>query len=62
MHAVAAEGEEYLVLDVTAFRDGGSAWRFGVPVCELENSTRDEVVAYALWKVLCIRQAPRVVW
>lgn len=54
--------EEYLTLDVTAFPGAGSAWRFPVVVRELENSPRDEVVAYALWKVLCIRHALRVVF
>ena len=60
--ALPVEREEYLALDVTAFPDAGSAWRFPVVVCELENSARDEVVAYALWKVLCIRHALRVVF
>lgn len=54
--------EEYLALDVTALPGEGSTWRFPVAVCELENSTRDEIVAYALWKVLCIRSALRVVF
>lgn len=54
--------EEYLTLDVAAFRAAGSAWRFPVAVCELENSARDAVAAYALWKVLCIRDALRVVF
>ena len=56
------EREEYLALDVTAFPYAESAWRFPVAVCELENSARDEVVAYALWKVLCIRHALKVVF
>ena len=54
--------EEYLALDVTAFPHARNAWRFPAIVCELENSARDEVVAYALWKVLCIRHALRVVF
>ena len=54
--------EEYLALDVSAFPDAGGAWRFPVAVCELENSARDDVVAYALWKVLCVRHALRVVF
>ena len=62
VHGAAGGAEEYLALDVTAFPDAGSAWRFPVAVCELENSARDEVVAYALWKVLCIRHALRVVF
>ena len=48
--ALPVERQEYLALDVTAFSEAGSAWRFPVAVCELENSARDEVVAYALWK------------
>ena len=60
--ALPVEREEYLALDVTAFPGAGRAWRFPVAVCELENSARDEVVAYALWKVLCIRHALRVVF
>lgn len=54
--------EEYLALDVTALPQARSVWRFPAIVCELENSARDEVVAYALWKVLCIRHALRVVF
>ena len=46
--ALPVKREEYLALDVTAFPDAGSAWRFPVAVCELENSARDEVVVYAL--------------
>lgn len=60
--ALPVEREEYLALDVAAFRGAGGAWRFPVAVCELENSARDEVVAYALWKVLCIRDALRLVF
>ena len=54
--------EEYLALDVTAFRDTANGWRFPVAVFELENSARDDVVAYSLWKVLCVREALRVVF
>ncbi|MYA16810.1 MAG: hypothetical protein F4Z28_08610 [Gammaproteobacteria bacterium] len=54
--------EEYLALDVTAFRGVERGWRFPVAVCELENSGSDAVVAYALWKVLCIRDTLRVVF
>ncbi len=60
--ALPVERQEYLALDVTAFRETGGGWRFPVAVCELENSARDEVVAYSLWKVLCIRHALRVVF
>lgn len=54
--------EEYLALDLAAFPGAGGAWRFPVAVCEFENSSSDDVVAYALWKVLGIRQALRVVF
>lgn len=54
--------EEYLALDVTALAPGGGTWRFPAAVCELENSGRDEVVAYSLWKTLCVRNALRVVF
>ena len=60
--ALPVERQEYLALDVTAFPGAGSDWRFPVAVCELENSAHDELVAYALWKVLCIRHALRVVF
>lgn len=60
--ALPVEREEYLALDIAAFQGAGSSWRFPVAVCELENSARDAVVAYALWKVLCIRDALRVVF
>ena len=60
--ALPVEREEYLALDVTAFPNVTSPWRFPVVACELENSARDEVVEYALWKVLCVRRALRVVF
>ena len=56
------EREEYLALDVAAFPSAGGAWHFPLAVCELENSACDAVVAYALWKVLCIRDALRVLF
>ena len=60
--ALPVEREEYLALDVSAFPGAGDAWRFPVAVFELENSVRDEMVAYALWKLLCVRDALRVVF
>ncbi len=54
--------QEYLSLDVTAFPATGSGWRFPVAVCELENSHLDKVVAYSLWKVLCVRADLRLVF
>lgn len=54
---------EYLALDVTAFPRGDTAgWRFPIIACELENSAAADLVAYALWKVLCVRCALRIVF
>jgi hypothetical protein len=54
--------QEYLALDVMAFAESKSKWRFPVAVVELENSKRDDVVGYSLWKVLCVRSALRIVF
>jgi hypothetical protein len=54
---------EYLALDVLAFEIAGDRrWRFPVGVFELENSPVDDLVAYSLWKVLCVRADLRVVF
>ena len=54
---------EYLALDVVAFETAGDRrWRFPVGVFELENSPVDDLVAYSLWKVLCVRASLRVVF
>lgn len=54
---------EYLSLDVVAFESAGDRrWRFPVGVFELENSSVDDLVAYSLWKVLCVRASLRVVF
>lgn len=53
---------EYLSQDVTAFPITGTAWRFPSAVCELENSADADLVAYSLWKVLCVRCALRIVF
>jgi hypothetical protein len=54
---------EYLALDVVAFETAGDRrWRFPAGVFELENSPVDDLVAYALWKVLCVRTSLRVVF
>jgi hypothetical protein len=54
---------EYLALDVVAFEIAGDRrWRFPVGVFELENSPVDDLVAYSLWKVLCVRASLRVVF
>lgn len=46
--------DEYLGIDVLAF-EPGNGWRRPIAAFELENSPRDEAVAYALWKVGMIR-------
>lgn len=70
-------GQEYLGLDVMAFRlpqadpegaegqDGpitSGRWPMPVAVFELENSRDDDRVAYSLWKVLVARAPLRVVF
>ncbi len=45
--------DEYLGVDVLAFPPG-KGWRRPVAAFELENSQRDEVVAYALWKLCAV--------
>jgi len=53
---------EYLGLDVTAFSDGPARWRFASLIAELENSRREDLIAYALWKVMSVRADLRVVF
>jgi hypothetical protein len=53
---------EYLGMDVMAFADGTTRWRFPVAVIELENSRKDDRIAYSLWKVLCVRADLRLVF
>ena len=54
---------EYLALDVVAFEIAGDRrWRFPVGVFELENSPVADLVAYSLWKALCVRASLRVVF
>jgi hypothetical protein len=53
---------EYLSQDVMAFSAAGSGWRFPAAVCELENSPDSDLVAYSLWKVLCVRCGLRIVF
>uniref|UniRef100_A0A7C5VEN2 Uncharacterized protein n=1 Tax=Thermus caliditerrae TaxID=1330700 RepID=A0A7C5VEN2_9DEIN len=50
--------QEYLGLDVLAFPKGESPrWVKPVLAFELENSQKEEVIAYALWKVCMVRVA-----
>lgn len=53
---------EYLSQDVMAFSAAGTGWRFPAAVCELENAVDADLVAYSLWKVLCVRCRLRVVF
>lgn len=53
---------EYLALDVMAFAEGEKRWRFPVAVMELENSAREDQIAYSLWKVLSVRSDLRIVF
>lgn len=53
---------EYLGQDVMAFETAGTGWKFPVAVYELENSADDDLVAYSLWKVLCVGCGLRVVF
>ncbi len=54
---------EYLALDVMAFRaHDPSRWPLPIAVFELENSREEDRIAYALWKVLCIRVPLRAVF
>lgn len=56
---------EYLSLDVMAFprrETISSPWPIPVAVFELENSQRNERVAYSLWKILCVRSSIRIVY
>ena len=41
---------------------GERRWRFPVAVMELENSSREDEIAYALWKVLSVRADLRIVF
>lgn len=53
---------EYLALDVMAFAEGEKRWCFPVAVMELENSSREDQIAYSLWKVLSVRADLRIVF
>jgi len=53
---------EYLNLDVMAFGAGESRWRFPLAVMELENQTREDFIAYSLWKLLSVRAELRVLF
>lgn len=53
---------EYLALDVMAFATAEKRWRFPAAVMELENSAREDQIAYSLWKVLSVCAELRIVF
>jgi hypothetical protein len=53
---------EYLALDVIAFPESKASWPLPVAIFELENGKSDDLVAYSLWKVLCVRATLRIVF
>lgn len=53
---------EYLNLDLMAFGAGESRWRFPLAVMELENQSREDFIAYSLWKLLSVRAELRVLF
>src|SRR3569833_3004586 len=55
-------GNEYLGMDLMAFPEATTRWRFPTAVMEFENSKNDDRIAYSLWKVLCVRANLRVVY
>lgn len=55
-------GNEYLGMDLMAFPDAQTRWRFPKAVMEFENSKNDDRIAYSHWKVLCVRASLRVVY
>ncbi len=66
-HRLPKAGQEFLALDVMAFPGKGEAdlparWPLPITAVELENSVRDERVAYSLWKVLCVKADLRIVF
>lgn len=53
---------EYLSIDVMAFPEKDSRWKFPVAVFELENQKKDDYIEYAFWKTLCVRTSLRVLF
>jgi hypothetical protein len=62
LHVLHVSREEYLALDVIAFERGEKRWRLPAAVIELENSQSDDLMPYALWKLLCVRSDLRVLF
>jgi len=53
---------EYLSIDVMAFSEKASRWKFPIAVFELENQQKDEFIEYAFWKTICVRADLRVLF
>jgi len=53
---------EYLALDLMAFPAGENRWLYPSAAMELENSRREDQIAYSLWKVLAVRADLRAVF
>ena len=53
---------EYLSIDVIGFEISDQRWPFPTVAIELENSQKDDRIAYSLWKVLCLRARLRIVF
>jgi hypothetical protein len=53
---------EYLNLDLMTFGSEESRWRFPLAVMELENQSREDFIAYSLWKLLSVRAELRVLF
>ncbi len=62
LRSMPEQREEYLGVDVMSFQRGDGPWHFPVVVIELENSPRDDRIAYSLWKLMNIRAKLRVVF
>lgn len=53
---------EYLGIDVIGFEKNDHKWAFPIAAIELENSRKDNRIAYSLWKLLCLRVKLRIVF
>jgi hypothetical protein len=62
LNLLPVQRSEYLALDVMAFPDAQNRWRFPSAVMELENQTREDLIAYSLWKLLSVRADLRVLF
>lgn len=62
LNLLPVQRSEYLALDVMAFPGGQDRWRFPAAVMELENQAREDLIAYSLWKLLCVRADLRVLF